>query len=208
MASWSERDYGGSFHTDAEDVLDLDDERVEAITTTVGDPIFLPAGRRQVLEGTHRHLRRAWVSGGAFFQLYSLETDPDDDAVVPETVVSLFWDLADADDLPADIAGCSIAWLAEGRLWPETVQQFGDALYKGLHEGGVAGEGLSREEAVEQVNDYLEALFGETPESELHLFGLDPGFSCWFCDGEYDIAYAIINTRDNWFGLFMATDSE
>lgn len=208
MSIWLVSEYSGRFHNPPEDPVSIDDEAVEAAGPVAGDPLALPEERRQVMANLHRLLRRSWVGGGAFCQLYNLDRSEGDAEITPETVISLFWDLADADALPVDIAGCSIAWLAEGRLWPESPQQFGDALYKALAEGGVAGEGLSPEEAGEQVADYLEAIFGVAAEEDLHLFGLDPGFSCWFCDGEYDIAYVILNTEEDWMALFMATDQE
>lgn len=208
MRIWSVQEFGGRFHNPPEEAVSIDDDAVEAPGPVAGDPMVLPAPRRQAMENFHRLLRRSWIGGGAFCQLYSLDRSEGDTTPAPETVISLFWDLADADALPADIAGCSIAWLAEGRVWPETPQQFGDALYKALSEGGVAGEGLSPDEAEEQVSEYLEALFDPAEEDDLYFFGLDPGFSCWFCDGEYDIAYVILNTEEDWLALFMATDQE
>jgi hypothetical protein len=209
MGLWRFDGYSGRFHADEIDVVDVDDEAIDGVLLKAGDPTVLPVGRRQTAEGVHRQIRRTWSGGGCIMQVYEL--DDDDDAgedVGPEAVISLLWDLADAQDLPPDIAGCSIAWLAEERCWPETAQQFGDAVYRALESGGPSGEGLDSAEAREMTEAYLEALFDEAGEDSLLFFGLDPGFSCWFCDGEWDIAYAVINFHEGWFGLFLATDSE
>lgn len=211
MGLWSVDDFSGRFHSDPADTRLVEDEDIDAVDLATGDPVAIPSPGRQAMETVHRELRRSWVTGGVVFQAWELDDDESpDDAPDPgaDTVVSLLWSLADNQDLPADIAGCSIAWLAEGRIWDESPQQFGDAIYRALRDGGVLGDGLAEDHAERLTRDYLDALFDETDEDEIFLFGLDPGFSCWFCDGEYDIAYAILNLDAGWFALFLATDSE
>ena len=211
MAIWSVHEYSGSFHSEPGDTLLVDDELIDEVDMSTGDPIAIPTPRRQVMEAVHREIRRSWVTGGVVFQAYELDDSDVAEAADdpgPETVISLLWSLADNQDLPSDIAGCSIAWLADERVWPETRQQFGDAVYRALKEGGVLGDGLAEDQAERMTGEYLDALFEEAGDEDVFLFGLDPGFSCWFCDGEYDIAYAIINLDAGWFGLFLATDSE
>jgi hypothetical protein len=211
MAIWSVDEFSGQFHSEPTEAQLVNDELIDEVVLTTGDPMAIPGPRRQVMEAVHREIRRSWMTGGVVFQAYELEepdTDIESEDPGPEAVVSLFWSLADNQDLPSDIAGCSIAWLAEGRLWPESMQQFGDALYRALRDGGVLGDGVAEDQAERLTIEYMDALFGEAEESDVFLFGLDPGFSCWFCDGEYDIAYAIINLDAGWFGLFLATDSE
>jgi len=213
MALWSADKFSGRFHSDPEsqDMMAVDDEAIDAVGLASGDPIAIPAPGRQLVEGVHRQLRRSWVTGGVVFQTWELDDseegeDPEDPG--PETVVSLLWSLADTQDLPADIAGCSIAWLADERIWAETPQQFGDAVFRALRDGGVLGDGMDEHQARSMTEDYMEVLFDGAEADDLFLFGLDPGFSCWFCDGEYDIAYAILNLDAGWFALFLATDSE
>ncbi|MEA5445414.1 hypothetical protein VCB98_06240 [Gammaproteobacteria bacterium AB-CW1] len=211
MAYWSMDEFSGRFHTEPEDTVVVDDAAIDEVGLATGDPIAIPAPGRQVMEKAHRELRRSWVTGGVVFQAWDLddsEAPDDDEDPGPETVISLLWSLADNQDLPADIAGCSIAWLADARIWSESTQQFGDALYRALRDGGVLGDGLEADHARQLTEDYLQALFDDSEEDDLFLFGLDPGFSCWFCDGEYDIAYAMINLDAGWFALFLATDSE
>jgi hypothetical protein len=209
MSLWRLTDYSGRFHSDDIEVVEVDDDAIDSVSLNAGDPTVLPAGRRQTAETVHRQVRRAWSGGGFISQLYELDEDEDaGEEVGPEAVISLLWDLADAQDLPPDIAGCSIAWLADERCWPETAQQFGDAVYRALESGGPSGEGLDSDEAAEMTESYLAAVFGDAEEDALLFFGLDSGFSCWFCDGEWDIAYAVINFHEGWFGLFLATDSE
>ncbi|MCP1727315.1 hypothetical protein J2T60_001280 [Natronospira proteinivora] len=211
MAYWSVEQFSERFHSEPSDTLIVEDDAIDEVDLAAGDPMAMPSPARQTLENVHRQLRRSWVTGGVVFQAWELddsEEDDDSEDPGPETVVSLLWSLADTQDLPPDVAGCSIAWLADARIWPETTQQFGDALFRALRDGGVLGDGLDAGQAQQLTEQYLEALLDDTPKEDLFLFGLDPGFSCWFCDGEYDIAYAIINLDAGWFALFLATDSE
>lgn len=211
MSLWSLDDFSGRFHAEPADTRLVDDEDIDAVALATGDPIAIPSPGRQAMETVHRELRRSWVTGGVVFQAWDLDDSEEaDDAPEPgaDTVVSLLWSLADNQDLPADIAGCSIAWLAEERIWEESTQQFGDAVFRALRDGGVLGDGLADDHAERLTREYLEALFEGSSREDIYLFGLDPGFSCWFCDGEYDIAYAILNLDAGWFALFLATDSE
>lgn len=211
MSLWSLDEFSGRFHAEPADTRLVDDEDIDAVALATGDPIAIPSPGRQAMETVHRELRRSWVTGGVVFQAWELDDSEEaDDAPEPgaDTVVSLLWSLADNQDLPADIAGCSIAWLAEERIWEESAQQFGDAVFRALRDGGVLGDGLADDHAERLTREYLDALFEGSSREDIYLFGLDPGFSCWFCDGEYDIAYAILNLDAGWFALFLATDSE
>ena len=58
------------------------------------------------------------------------------------------------------------------------------------------------------TKSYLDALFGETPEDGLFIYRLDPGFSCWFYQTYWDLAYAVINTHEKWLALLLATDTD
>ncbi|MGD8378642.1 MAG: hypothetical protein PVJ40_01080 [Gammaproteobacteria bacterium] len=208
MAIWNPEEASGLFHTeDVESLSILEEELSDGALTVVG-PQMLSADRRAPLHQLHRYLHRLWPGGGTFLQLYALDDEDGlPEEVVAADVLAALWDIADAGDLPPDIAGCSLAFLMDNGLWPESVAQFGDALFLALSGGGALGEGLESGMAADLARDYMDALFGEADDDALTLFGLDPDFSIWFRGEGYDIAYVMVNLDEGWLAIFGATDA-
>ena len=206
MSGWDRSIEGLNFHTVEAELLFVADEELSAGRLEVGGIAVLEPERQAVLDELHERLSALWSEGGLVHELFEIEAD-DELQCSAADMLAAFWDIADNGDLPAEIAGCSIAYLMDGGIWEEDLQQLGDALYLALAGGGAGGEGIEFDEAAELTNAYLDALVGEGGSEDLHLFGLDPGFSCWFCGEDWDLAYVVVNAADGWMTLLLATDA-
>ena len=106
---------------------------------------------------------------------------------------------------PPEVARCPVEYVRQSGFWKESVQRFGDTVCWALQQGGAYSEPMPHLEAATLTEWYLDALFGETPEDRLFIYGLDPGFSCWFYQ-ICDLAYVIINLHEDWVALLLATE--
>jgi hypothetical protein len=206
MSGWDRSIDGLGFHTDSAELFFVSDEELADGSLEVGAPIEFDPERQAVLDELHERLSELWSEGGLVYELYDVEAADDADCGAADMLAAL-WDIADNGDLPTEIAGCSIAYLMDGGVWEEDLQQLGDALYLALAGGGAGGEAIDFDEAAELTNAYLDSLLGGGSSEDLHLFGLDPGFTCWFCGEDWDLAYAIVNLAEGWMALLLATDA-
>lgn len=206
MSGWDRSIEGLNFHADEVELLFVSDEELADGRLDVGGIAELEPERQVVLDELHERLTELWTEGGLVHELFEIEPDEEVQCTAADMLAAM-WDIAENGDLPADIAGCSIAYLMDGGIWEEDLQQFGDALYLALAGGGAGGEGVDFDEAAELANAYLDALVGEGGSEDLRLFGLDPGFSCWFCGEEWDLAYVVVNPADGWMMMLLATDA-
>ncbi len=215
MAKWDAQKFTEGFHTP-------EGERVTTINRSdkfdlvmLGKPFELSSERWKVVARVHGEIAKEWVNGGCVALFYKFDFlgrmpvgEPPDRIEAPHLISSL-WRIGQDQDFPKEIAGCSIAYLAEGRVWGETIQKFGDAIYMALSQGGAySKEKLDNGDAKKLTASYIEALFGESAESSLYFFGLDIGFSCWFFGVYWDFAYAVVNVHEHWLALILATDTD
>lgn len=207
MIDWNGPRDGGSFHSEDAETFDLQDEDIDASNFEAPAPAALPASRQEVIDRIHDDILRHWRQGDLVFETFELESNGTSRAT-PADALAALWDVAANGDLPAPIAGCSLAWLMEEGVWHEDVQQFLDAIYFALTEAGFGEEGLDPATAAEVVGDYADALFDDAEPEDVWLFGLDPGFSCWFAGAGCDMAYFFINLRESRCGLLLATDTD
>jgi hypothetical protein len=207
MIDWEGPVSDGGFHTIDAETYDLEDEDLDTSGFEVSGPAALPVARQETLDRVHDEILRCWRQGDLLFELFELSS-VGGTTVTPADALAALWDVAANGDMPAPIAGCSLAYLMEGGIWHENVQQFLDALYFALTDAGFGDDGIDSGAAIELVRDYADALFEDAEPEEIWLFGLDPGFSCWFAGGGCDFAYFFVNLREARCGLLLATDSD
>jgi len=195
------------FHSVDVETFELEDTDIDESDFGVSGPAALPAARQETLDRVHDEILRLWHQGDLLFEMFELSAGSSA-RVTPADALAALWDIAANGDLPAPIAGCSLAYLMEGGVWHESVQQFLDGLYYALTEGGFGDEGAEADVAEELVHDYADALFEDAEPEEIWLFGLDPAFSCWFADSGCDMAYFFVNLREARCGLLLATDTD
>lgn len=168
-------------------------------------PFILPLARREALHDVHDLIEELWSR--FLFRLWSCgpERIPLWEA---GTVLEALWSLARRDEMPPEIAGCSLKYLEEGRVWKRPLQDFGDTVFEILRDGGQRGRGVGAERAEDLTRTYLRGLAGEAPASQLYAFQLDPGFSCWFPRVGRATAWAFAGASESWLALFLAADEE
>ncbi|HXG61700.1 MAG TPA: hypothetical protein VNO22_10005 [Planctomycetota bacterium] len=168
-------------------------------------PFILPLARREAVHDVHDLIEELWSR--LLFRLWTCgpERFP---AWEAGTVLEALWSLARRDEMPPEIAGCSLRYLEEGRVWKRPVRDFGDAVFEILRDGGRRGRGVGAERAEDLTKVYLRGLAGDAPASQVHAFQLDPGFSCWFPRAGRAAAWAIAGASESWLALFLAADEE
>ncbi|HET7588177.1 MAG TPA: hypothetical protein VFL45_08865 [Gammaproteobacteria bacterium] len=207
MIDWDGPADGGTFHSEDLETFDLQDEDLDASDFEAPAPAALPASRQEVLDRVHDEILRHWRQGDLLFEVFELDAAGANRAT-PADALAALWDVAANGDMPAPIAGCSLAWLMREGIWHEDVQQFLDAIYYAVTDAGFGDPGLDADSAVELVRDYADALFEDAEPDEVWLFGLDPGFSCWFAGAGCDMGWLFINLRESRCGLLLATDTD
>lgn len=207
MIDWREPEDAGGFHSTEVETFDIEDEDLDASGFETAGAATLPAERQETLDRVHDEILRCWRQGDLLFELFELDAGGST-RVTPADALAALWDIAAAGDMPAPIAGCSLAYLMEAGIWHEDAQQFLDGIYYALTGAGFGDAGLEPEAAAELVRDYADALFDDAEPGEIWLFGLDPGFSCWFAGADCDMAYFFVNLRESLCGLILATDSD
>lgn len=206
MIDWEEPKNRG-FHSEDVETFDIEDEDLDASSYEVPGPAALPAPRQELIDRVHDEILRHWRQGDLLFEMFELNA-AGSARVTPADALAALWDIAANGDMPAPIAGCSLAYLMEAGIWHEDVQQFLDGIHYSLTDGGFGDRGLDDDAAVELTRDYADALFEDAEADELWLFGLDPGFSCWFAGAGCDMAYFFVNLRESRCGLLLATDTD
>lgn len=207
MIDWDGPAGGTGFHSEDVETFDIQDEDLDASDFEAPAPAALPASRQEVLDRVHDEILRYWRQGDLLFEVFELDAGGASHAT-PADALAALWDIAANGDLPAPIAGCSLAYLMEEGIWHEDVQQFLDAINFALTSAGFGGAGAEADQAAELVRDYADALFEDAEPDEVWLFGLDPGFSCWFAGAGCDLAYFVVNLHESRCGLLLATDTD
>lgn len=207
MIDWDGPSTHARFHNDAAETVDIDDDDLDTSDFGASTPAALPAFRQSVLERVHTAIVDHWHHGDLLFDVFELDAAATGD-VTPADALAALSDIAANDDLPAAIAGCSFAWLMQNGIWQETLHQFLDAMYYALTDAGFGTPGLSAGAAIEWVTDYADALFGDAEPDEIWLFGLDPGFSCWFAGAGCDMAWFFMDLNESRCGILLATDMD
>lgn len=178
----------------------------------LGQPGELPKERMKVVMKVHNRIASSWANGGMVSFFYKFDFLGDRPPVVEARhVLATLKRIADDRELPREIAGCSIDYLKDGKIWQESLQRFGDAIFMALSQGGAyskAKREMSELEAKNLTTEYLQSLFAESPDSSLFFFGLDPGFSSWFYQVYWDFAFAMTNAHEQWLALVLATDTD
>lgn len=205
MIDWDGPINGTAFHGANLETANLEDADIDASDFDVTGPAALPAARHAVLDSVHESILDHWRDGDLLFELFELNA-PDESRPDAADAMAALWDIAANGDLPAPIAGCSLAWLMQDGLWPEELGQFLDALYYALTDAGFGDSGT--DDAAGRVIDYADALFEDAEPDEIALFGLDPGFSCWFAGAGCDMAWFFIDLNESRCGLLLATDTD
>ena len=178
---------------------------------SIPSPFQLEPGRWKVITKVHEMIAKEWVNGGcrASFYRYDGNNLPNDLKIQAGHLIGALERIGDNRGFPSEISGCSIDYLRNGKIWIESLQTFGNAIYCALSQGGAYSKKRLAEDEAERIStDYLVAMFGDSNESSLYFFGLDIGFSCWFRGVCWDLAYAIVNTDERWIALIVATDTD
>jgi hypothetical protein len=207
MIDWDGPADGATFHSDGPETFDIGDEALDASNFEVDSPAQLPASRQDALDRVHDEIIDHWRQGDILFEIFDLRASGASRAT-PVDALAALWDIAAAGILPDPIAGCSLAWLMQNGIWHENAPQFLDAIYYALTDAGFGEPGVDPDTAAELVGEYADALFDDAEPDEIWLFGLDPGFSCWFAGAGCDMAWFFVNLRESHCGLLLATDAD
>ena len=210
MASWSGTGTDVGFHTRDEDrVWTPPREAIENVMFLPSPFQFAPNRWKRVAV-VHEMIAKEWVNGGCVATFYQLDGGSLKGVEIETAhLIAALERIGEDRAFPKEIAGCSVEYLRGGKVWSETLQRFGNAIFLALSQGGAYSQKpLGGDKAREIVTNYIAAMFEDSPENSLFFFGLDPGFSSWFRGVYWDVAYTIFNTHENWLALILATDTD
>jgi hypothetical protein len=167
------------------------------------DVTNLPEQRQTVINTINQAIEEAWGKGSLLFKIYSYSgrfgINPT--KISEGHLLSILAEIAHSSKLPAEIAGCSLAVLAEQGIWRVTPQELGNSIFDILETDSPS----HKSDSIEMTKSYLQALFNNAAQETIHIFDLDVRFTCFLSENESTIAYIIINGQELWLAMILAT---